>query len=261
MRSLLLVVMLAAFFGVGCQAPQAPQAPQEPAARFDVDHVFLFSEQDGPEAELFEAAGFIVWPRTNQHSDQGTTGRYIYLDNVYIELLWVHDEALAEANIPRANSDFNRRQAWSGDPGVSPIGIGLRDHRYEELAPAAEYAYKADWMGPQPENVLGVFTPSDRLNEPWVFRMPNHWTREPRTRFEGEWAERLNHPNGARRLTEAVFELPQDELSEPLRIMEGDGRFRFLTGSENHLVTLTFDEGAQGRVEDFRPALPLVIRY
>ena len=229
--------------------------------RFEIDHVFVFSEPGGPETALFEEAGFNVSPHTNTHGDQGTTGRYVYFDNVYIELLWVHDARAAEANAPRADSDFNARQGWRSDAGVSPFGLGLRDHAYGEAPPAREHVYKADWMGERPDNVLGVFTPRERLDEPWVFRMPNHWTREPRTSFRNEWLARLDHPNGARRLTAIDVRVPSERLSPGLRRLASDGRFELTPGAAERVVVMTFDGGARGGTADFRPDLPLVIEY
>lgn len=229
--------------------------------RFEIDHVFVFTEAEAPESKAFIDAGFILMPRVNEHTDQGTKGSYIYFDNVYIEFLWVSDAEIATANIERANSDFNIRQAWKNSPSVSPFGVGIRDHAYRYELPAKEHDYKADWMGPATDSRLGVFTERDALDQPWVFRMPPHWTREPRMAFPPQMHEQIDHPSDARVLTEIVFAVPGDEIGEGLRALEADGKFTFVTGASEHLVTMTFDDHAQGRTVDFRPEVPIVIEY
>ncbi|MEO0974954.1 MAG: VOC family protein, partial [Pseudomonadota bacterium] len=192
------------------------QAGTDERPRFEVDHVFFLTEPSAPEVASFEQAGFLVRPRTVRHADQGTAGRYIYFDNIYIELLWVADAGVADENIPRANTDFTRRKDWSPTGSVSPVGIGLRDRAYATAPPAPEHIYKADWMGPAPEDVLGVLTPGERLAEPWVFRMPNSWTGEPAQTASPRLKQFLAHPNGARRVTEVVFHVPAPMISSGL---------------------------------------------
>jgi len=115
-------------------------------------------------------------------------------------------------------------------------------------------------MGPG-DDYLGVFTPEYRMNEPWVFRMPPHWTVPAREEFKERDATYLEHPNGARVLTEAVFTVVGDtKLSKGLRELAADGKFSFVSGEEP-LVELTFDDGAKGETADFRPETPLVIHY
>jgi len=251
-----------AIFGLGLGALRESTQPDPPesSARFEVDHVFFFCKPFAPEMSALEAAGFRRMPHTNPHGDQGTIGRYFYMDNVYLEFLWVTDDQIAAANEKRCDTDMNARQNWRESEGVSPIGIGIRDHDYEADPPAREHVYKADWMGPG-DDYLGVFTPEYRMNEPWVFRMPPHWTVPAVKEMTGDEARHLAHPNGARVLTDVVFTVVgESRLSKGLRELQEDGKFSFVTGTEP-LVELTFDDGAQGETADFRPETPLVIHY
>ncbi|MFT5424589.1 MAG: hypothetical protein ACI89L_002385 [Phycisphaerales bacterium] len=252
-------VGLSVLAGVGLSELGQPD-PAESTARFEVDHIFFFCKPFAPEMSALEAAGFRRMPHTNPHGDQGTIGRYFYMDNVYVEFLWVTDDQIATANEKRCDTDMNARQNWRDTEGVSPIGIGIRDHEYAEDPPAKEHVYKADWMG-SGEDYLGVFTPEYRLNEPWVFRMPPHWTVPAVEEMTGDGAEFLAHPNGARVLTDVVFTVVgETRLSRGLRELSDDGKFSFISGEEP-LVEMTFDDGAQGETADFRPETPLVIHY
>lgn len=246
--------------GIGVRAEAPRVQPSEEAERFEVDHVFFFSQAQAPELAAFEEAGFLPHSYTNTHDDQGTAGRYIYFDNVYLELLWVADEEIAAANEKRCDTDMNARQGWPQREGVSPIGIGIRDHRYADAPPAREHKYKADWMG-SGDDYLGVFTPEYRMNEPWVFRMPPGWTVPAREEFGERDRPFLEHPNGARELTNVVFTVVgENRLSKGLRELASDGKFSFTKGEEP-FVEMTFDGGAQGETADFRPGIPLLIHY
>ena len=229
--------------------------------RYKVDHMFFFAKPFAPEMTAFEVAGFIRWPFTTSHTDQGTRGRYVYLDNFYIEFLWIHDAEIADANSKRAGIDMNARGAWRNNASVSPFGIGLRDHDYDAAPSTAIHVYKADWMGPEEGDFLGVFTPENRINEPSMFRMPPHWTKPAREELGPQSSKNLDHPNGVRVLTAAEFTVTGDQpLSEALQALSANGAFDFIRGDEP-LVRLTFDEGMQGKMLDFRPESPVIIHY
>lgn len=239
----------------------AANSEMQPPARFEVDHIFFFAKPFAPEMLAFELAGFNRWPFTNSHSDQGTRGRYIYFDNVYIEFLWVDDEDVARANAARATTDMTVRATWRENPSVSPFGIGLRDLAYDEPPPVTAHVYKADWMGPEEGDFLGVFTPPDRAVEPWMFRMPPHWTKPAREELGPQSSRNLEHPNGARVLTAVEFTVNEPEpLSEALESLARDGAFSIVRGPEP-LARLTFDGGVQGKTVDFRPETPIIIHY
>ncbi|GJM18063.1 MAG: hypothetical protein DHS20C14_02760 [Phycisphaeraceae bacterium] len=229
--------------------------------RFELDHAFFMCKPYAPEMSALEQAGFLRQPHTVSHYDQGTMGRYFYFDNFYIEFLWISDEDSALANVDRCATDMVARSNWREDPGVSPIGLGLRDLDPGEDMPPKSHRYKADWMRPGEEDVLTVWTLPQRMNEPWVFTMKPDWTVKPREDLNEERARSLDHPNGARVLTDAeITVVGERRVWKALRDFADDGRFSFVEGDEP-LVSLTFDEGAQGETIDFRPDTSLVIHY
>ena len=65
---------------------------------FKLDHILIWVEKDAPEIELFKENGFtsII---SGSHSRQGTSGKYLFFLNFYIELLYISDKAEAFENI------------------------------------------------------------------------------------------------------------------------------------------------------------------
>ncbi|UHG94724.1 VOC family protein [Spirosoma oryzicola] len=57
----------------------------------EIDHLFVFSANQGQEANELLEFGFVEGS-SRVHMGQGTTNRKFYFDNFFLELLWVIDE-------------------------------------------------------------------------------------------------------------------------------------------------------------------------
>jgi len=241
-------------------ATETAPTPDMAGSRYVIDHIFFFSDGFAPELAYTEQHGFNAWPFPNTHTGQGTTGRYIYFDNVYVEYLWVDDADAAEANIPRARSDFNARNTWRNDPSVSPFGIGLRDRREGEPRAFETSTYTAEWMN----GGFDLFPAENAgdITEPWVFFLPDAITGNPRDNFSGRGLTRLDHPNGARVVTAVTLVLPHgQEPSRTLRTLEADGLITIEHGDE-HRMEIELDNGAQGETADMRDrGMPVIFRW
>lgn len=77
-------------------------------------------------------------------------------------------------------------------------------------------------------------------------------------RFRANIAD-LPHPLGVKHLTGVTIAVQADSLSPIARQLEENGLVKFETGAEP-LLTLTFDDGAQGKTVEARPTLPLVLK-
>jgi len=244
------------------------QSEEEPAAatpvmsgtRYALDHIFFFSDGFAPEVAYTEQQGFRSWPFPNTHTGQGTTGRYIYFDNAYIEYLWIDDADAADANVQRANSDFNTRNNWRNDPTISPFGIGLRDLREGDTHAFDTSVYTAEWMEGDFELYPTESAPDSR--EPWVFFLPSQITANPREQFGGRAAQQLDHPNGARIVTAITLILPiGQEPSRTLRTLAADGLIS-IDHDDEHRIEIELDHGEQGQVSDMRShGMPVILRY
>ena len=238
-------------------AAERPPTPDLAGARYAIDHIFFFSDGFAPELAYTEQRGFRSWPFSNTHTGQGTTGRYLRFDNVYVEYLWIDDAAAAEANASAANSDFNARNRWREDNSVSPFGIGLRDLREGEPREFETSRYSAEWMRGNFELFPAENAPD--TSEPWVFFLPLEITANSRDTFEGRAAETLDHDNGARLVTNMTIILPHgQEPSHTLRVLEEDGVIS-IGFDDEHRIEMTLDNGVQGRSIDMRDrGMPII---
>src|SRR5881628_844205 len=72
---------------------------------FELDHVFICTEAEANEAERLADFGLIEGA-PNVHTGQGTANRRFFFANAYLELLWVHNPAKAQAGA------VNRTRLW-----------------------------------------------------------------------------------------------------------------------------------------------------
>jgi hypothetical protein len=86
----------------------------------EVDHVLVFVDDGAAAAARAQAAGWVL-DEGIAHEGQGTRNRRLWLEDQYLELLWVHDRAEAAANPLR----LDRRADWR-TTGASPFGFALR---------------------------------------------------------------------------------------------------------------------------------------
>jgi hypothetical protein len=222
-------------------------------AEFEFDHLFVWVDADGPEAERLVAFG-LTEGAPNTHPGQGTACRRFFFRNAYLELVWVSDPAEAQGEPVRPTGIGPR---WAGRrTGASPFGLGLRpvEPGARDVAfPAWEYrpAYL-----PAP---LAIQIARDvPLTEPFWFHLgfarrpddPARPTRQP-----------LEHPAGFSEVTGVRIAGPG--LGRPSEAGQAVARSVALALSDasEHLAEVTFDGGAQDRVEDFRPVLPLRFRW
>lgn len=240
-------------------ADETPSTPDMAGSRYVIDHIFFFSDSFAPEQSYTEQHGFNRRVGWNTHTGQGTTGRFIYFDNVYLEYLWIDDAEAAENNIPSANSDFNARNRWREDPSISPFGIGLRDLREGEAREFETSVYTAEWMRGNFELYPAENAPD--ITEPWVFFLPNAITSNARDRLvsQDRSTRSIDHPNGARVVTAVTMYLPYGQIpSRTLQILVDDGLLTILH-DEEHRIEIELDDAAQGRSIDMRDrGMPII---
>lgn len=72
---------------------------------FELDHFFVWSDVNAPEADYLINAGLSEGP-ANVHPGQGTANRRFFFANGMLELLWVHDEAEARSLTKSSRDKF-----------------------------------------------------------------------------------------------------------------------------------------------------------
>jgi hypothetical protein len=219
------------------------------APAYRVDHIFICTAARGPAAELLRQAG-LTEGTPNRHPGQGTACRRFFFSNTMLELLWLEDEAEARSEQTCATKLWER---FAAGRTASPFGVILRPAPGSEpVCPWRSWSYRPPAM-PGLELEIAADT---ELGEPmWCFmktgRAPAEWPPER--------LQPLDHPAGFREITGLLINCPDAKETSVTRAMALNGVIALQTGVE-HLLELQFDGGRRGRAQDFRPALPLILR-
>lgn len=208
-----------------------------------LDHVTIVVPEGAPgAATAFTTAGFhMLGAEPNLPRLPGTGTRTLGFENAYLQLVWVTNRDSLNA----ADALLSRRLKWD-DAGTSRFGFGLRRAGAGDALPfattdhaGASYARTADHE-PQVRVV-----PGDRA-----------WTN-----VAPQLASELKHLNDTHRITLVTWVHRRGRNAEAIdwlqqrEIVKGG-----LAGGEA-FVEIELDDGHSGRRVDFRPRLPLVVRY
>jgi hypothetical protein len=247
----------------GAQRPHVSTDVAAVARAVEVDHVFLATRPGAPEAAALRAAGFRVPDQPTRHTGGGTASLSILFENAYLELLYPDSTAGDGASSPAERAHWRRVFGWR-ESGASPVGVGLRRLAGgpDSLPFPTERMAPQPWMRPDMEMHL-VTTAADSA-APGVFVVPRGMALTgwiDRVRRDSARAPMLQHPLGVRRVTGVrVVVTHPDGIPPNLRLLRDARVLRVERGADPH-VELTFDGGGRGSTRDFRPELPLVIRY
>jgi hypothetical protein len=169
-----------------------------------------------------------------------------------LELLWLEDAEAAQSEQTRCTKLFERCSVEG--PDASPFGIILRP----ASQPAEDWPFRSWEYRPKtmPGLVLQIADDSE-LNEPmWCYMEGGRAPAEA----PPERRQPLDHPAGLRELTRVHLVCPPLAANCVTRAMADKNLITLATGPE-HLVELEFDDGLSGSSIDFRPGLPLVLRW
>jgi hypothetical protein len=228
------------------------------------DHVWIVVQPGAPERALLEQAGFRLDPRVNRHDGQGTASVTAEFHNAFLELLWRDPDVPVNPGMERAAEKFQRRMDWR-TTGASPIGIVLH---YAGTAPSpvplSTWEVAPSWM--PPGSVITMLTPREDLVSPSLSihprPLPVAADANERMILERDGnTDLLGHPIGVHAVTGVTIVAPPSYTPiRALRYLRDEGILGVSAGAE-WAVELTFDGGTQGLQRDFRPDLPLLVRY
>jgi hypothetical protein len=205
---------------------------------FELDHFFILTDVGAPEADLLKEFG-LVEGEPNTHPGQGTANRRFFLENAMLELGWVHSEAEATSDPAARLCVWDR---WRNrTQGASPFGICIRPTGSgSDESPFQGWIYRASFF---PEHLAPLMGDnSDRIDEPLLFCM-----------VPGEPPSRPKQPSGLQKITALRIHGPHERPSEQLRAV-GEVPGIEILQSEQPLLEVSF---GGGRIQDFRPRLPL----
>ena len=232
---------------------------------FKLDHILIWVDKGAPEIEVFKENGFtsII---SGSHSRQGTSGKYLFFLNFYIELLYISDNAEAFENIEKFGCNYIERSNWRVNHACSPFGLALKMETFDKEKILFDYTeYKADWMK---DDSLLMADNNKNLLAPLVFvlrpkmEFPCYHSIEEMLMEDKPEDFKKNHlhENGIKTLTSYnIYINPGVEISKLMHYLNING-INIFKGDKN-CIELIFDNGINNKEIDFRPILPLIIKY
>jgi hypothetical protein len=213
--------------------------------KMTLDHVFILVKPDAQVADRLLEQGFQEGPR-NIHPGQGTANRRFYFANGMLEFIWVRDAHEANTGAGR-DLRFPERAA---DPTASPFGmIFVPDtNPVSPTKPFPGWHYQPAYF--PPPRGFHVGANSHNLAEPLCFYFPFHDPGVPKPQ---------PHRN-PQTISEIVISTPSADTSGVLALVAQADRLSICSGP-THLMEVTLDNHNAGRTEDYRPALPLLLRW
>jgi len=212
---------------------------------FQLDHIFILTGTDAAEAESLTAIG-LVEGAANFHPGQGTANRRFFCANTMLELLYLCDPDEAR-NGP--GKGLRLAQRLKHEQQASPFGLILRRETGVAITAFPGWPYFPEYLADGMFFQVGAN--SDNLLEPLCICMPDD-LRPPDNAAPPE------NPNWS--LSRLSIAVPVTEISETLQQVNELPNVSVTLG-QAHLLELGFNQEKQGRTHDFRPLLPLVIRY
>jgi hypothetical protein len=214
--------------------------------QIELDHLFVCTAPDAPEAEQFVQFGLHEGP-PNHHPGQGTACRRFSFTNAMIELFWVSDGREAQSQGTRRTLLWERWSRRQGD--ACPYGICVRPiHAQDTGSPFPAWEYRPAYL-PDP---LSMQIGEAGIEEPmWI-----HLSFMRRLQRERWFTE---HPIGVREITRLTLTTPIPLQSNASQKIIESGILAYRTGA-TPLLEIEFDGHRRKEDADFRPHLPVIFQ-
>jgi hypothetical protein len=129
----------------------------------EIDHVFMLVSADSP---IIHSTGLIETYR-RLHQGQGTQNICFCFENLFLEMLWVNNQAEATREAI-GRTKLYERSKWLQDPTVNPFGIAWRKNQQPSQAEVPTWDFAPPYL---PLGlVIPVATDSDDLSQPMMFQ-------------------------------------------------------------------------------------------
>lgn len=219
----------------------------------EVDHIYICTDYKAPAGDLLKEFG-LTEGISNTHPGQGTANRRFFFHNFMLELLWIENLEEVKSNLTKPMRLFER--CSKKDKNISPFGIGFRPTNEKDKKasfPVWDYhpIYLPDFLKIQ----VAADTP---LSEPMFFYLS---FVERQDKYPSEKIENMEHKLPLKEVTEIKIHINQKEIfSEAAEIINRTDNLFLIKDEENYLE-LTFDNYTFKKEKDFRPDIPLIIRW
>ncbi len=238
-----------------------------------LDHVSIWVDDPKMAKDKLVELGFKAIPDSLSlvHQGQGTSGRFFYFLNTYLEFIFINDSTEFHHNIKKNDGlDFLERSSHISS-GYSPFGLGLQMDKYnKDKIPFEVIEYRQDWM----ENGNSIYAAKNsKLNkdEPSTFVI---YPEIQYDQFENMdslvkipeaysiWRSFYKHGNGVEKVSKIRIhlDLNSNPKSKSLEAISDIENIELIQSKEN-MIDLYFDENKQKKSFDLRPELPLVLHW
>lgn len=224
----------------------------------ELDHIFIFTSADAPEAEALIELGLEEGPR-NIHPGQGTSNRRFFFRQNFLELLWVHNEEEVRSAVIAPTRLWERSQ-WR-QTGYSPFGICVRPSA--DLLSSGQDRVLPETWGYKPPYLpsglqIDVAKNEAYPQEPMLFQIP--FSDSPKKKYPKQ-TEKGQHPLGVKNITKVILHLPalQPYSAAMKALLTAD--WLQVESEERFHLTVEFDRCQQCRTRTFAPDLPLTIKW
>lgn len=219
----------------------------------EIDHIFICTENKATSGDLLVEFG-LVEGSSNKHLGQGTANRRFYFRNLMLELLWVEKLEEVQSERTKPMRLFERCELTSNE--VSPFGIGFRPKsEKEETPPFPSWDYHPIYL---PDFLKIQVADNTPLSEPMYFYLS---FATPQDKVAADKREPMKHKVPLKEVTNARIYVNQDiPLSTTAYIINQLHNLSIIKDKE-HFIELEFDDGTLNQSKDFRPNLPLLIKW
>ena len=217
-----------------------------------LDHIFICIEPGMQQAEALRKFGLTEGP-PNQHSGQGTANHRFFFRNAYLELLYLQDPIELQSELTKPTKLYERLTS-EGD-NVSPLGICFRPIvKNEKRVPFPSWTYKPLYLPAGLKIDIG----DAPIHEPMWFFVS--FASRPDQAI-GPVKPPFDHPKGFDEITSLRITVRNSSnLSEPARCALAVKGIKIIEGHE-HLAEIGFDGERTNESYDFRPKMPLILRW
>lgn len=219
----------------------------------EIDHIYICTESKAPAGDSLVEYGLIEGS-SNTHPGQGTANRRFYFHNLMLELLWV--ENIEEVKSERTKPMRLYERCLLNANTISPFGIAFRPTEgKDEAIPFPAWDYHPIYL---PEHLKIQVADNTPLSEPMYFYL-FFARRQDKVPFERR--EPMEHKVPLREVTSVKIHVNQDNALSNAAFILNKVQGISIENDKEHLLELEFDNGRLNQSKDFRPKLPLLIKW
>jgi hypothetical protein len=199
----------------------------------EIDHIYICTENKAPSGDLLVEFG-LTEGSSNTHPGQGTANRRFYFRNFMLELLWI--ENLEEVQSERTKPFRPTKEK-------------------DETAPFPSWDYHPIYL---PDFLKIQVADNTPLSEPMYFYLSFAIRQD---KASDDKREPMEHKVPLKEVTNVKIHVNQDISLSTSAYILNQLHDLSIENDKEHFIELEFDNGTLNQSKDFRPNLPLLIKW